>query len=153
MNKDKLYAKVADFMEVAGVDATSDEKYAVDLNAIECFNLANTRPQSLVSTRKLHYKNEYHDEVLTQVQLTIYSDVTGLGAVKKLAESITGFEDMTLRPAFIYQVVPAIEFAKNDIRFAAGGLIRPEVLRKKGLKEDKDSIYVLIFILEDLEKI
>lgn len=143
-------------VETSTNGAVVDEKYAVDLSILDQFDLTADRPQMLVSTRKVLYKNEYHNEELTQVQLTVLSDLTGLGTVKalgeKFAEAYCGeAKNLQLRPQFIYQVVPAIELIVDGNRFAAGGMVRPEVLKKKGLKAEKDSIYAVSFIAECVE--
>ena len=134
-----------------------DEKYAVDLGVLKELDLKGERPQRLVSTRKIHYKNEYHDEELTQVQLTVFDNLFGLGTVKEIGKQVLDAlgkeaEGYTLRPSFVYQVVPAIELIENGVRFASGGMVRPEILKKMGLNVEKDSICTIMFIVEEMEK-
>ncbi len=145
------------------VDTTSDivvdEPYAADLSVLDAVDLsAGASEQKVFSIRSVEYRNEYHDEKLTQVQATVVTGKAGLGSVKALGEEVAakilgGDAAVELRPEFIYQVVPAIEMKHEGQAFAAGGLVRPEVMRKLGVKAGELVAYVVIFTAENVQKL
>lgn len=146
------------FATVAGTDATVDEQYAIDLTALEALDLAGEVPQKVVTSRTVQLKNEYHDETLTQVQAICFDDLCGLGSVKALGEKVASAlcgegTQIELRPEFIYQVAPAIEMKVAGTAFAAGGMLRPELLKRRGLNIAEKSIYAVMFVVESAARL
>ena len=86
------------------------------------------------------------------MQAAVLCEKGGLGSVKYLMEKVTaefvGENELSLRPEFIYKVVPGIEISCDGKKLAAGGLVRPEVLRKAGIDTDKNTVLVVNFIVD-----
>ncbi len=128
-----------------------DELYNQDYSFLnECIE----KPRYTI--RKILYKNEYHDEEHILIQATGVCTNAGLGNVKKYLQDFINMyfkKDMSLelRPAFIYQTVPAIEASTSKTAFAAGGLVRPEVMRKKEIDSNKYVGFSFVILPEKLK--
>lgn len=135
-----------------------EEKYTMDLSILNKLNLTDDNAQKYVSSRRILYKDEYHNEEYTQVQATLYMKKTGLGMVKKIAQEVIDAYvgeavDVKLKPEFIYLVVPAIEMIVKEKRIAAGGLVRPEELKKAGINPNEYCVCAISFIVESFAEI
>ena len=144
--------KTKGFVEKVIADGKSEEKYEMDLSFLG--ELKDCKEEKkYVSVRKVHYRDEYHDEDLNQVQAIIYTKRTGLNTVKKLAESVLDeyygqTKEYNLTPEFIWLVVPAIEFNVDGKKVAAGGLVRPDELDKYNIDSNEYSVCALCFVEE-----
>ncbi len=139
-------------------NAVIDERNGADLSILSKFDLKGEKPQKLVSMRKVRYKNEYHDEMLTQIQATVYCEPKGLGVVKGLVEKVAAAycgeeKAIALRPQFIYQVVPGIELSLDGNKLAGGGVVRPEIPRKMDLDIAQDCFIVTTFVAEGFKNL
>ncbi len=127
------------FRVVKGVSNVLDvTEYAAALELLKEVSKIDV-PQKFYLTRQVHFKNEWHDEHLTQVQAFIVQDKVGLGTVRKLAEDMIGVyydgQDVrvTIKSEYIHDIVPAIEILANDKNVIGGGFVRDDVMACAGL--------------------
>ncbi len=154
--KIKEYFLQRNFANVQGNEnEIVDELYAFDESIMEKLTDKKSGTQLCMSERTVHYKNEYHDEDVKLIQLTWVDDLGGIGKIKKITEDLCkecfDCENLQLRPAYVYQVVPAIELGINENRFVAGGLVRPELLNKYGIDFEKNTVFSMIFVEKNCE--
>ena len=97
-------------------------------------------PQKLYLKRRVHFKNEWHDEHLTQFQAFIIQERVGLGTVRRLAEDgiracYEGQDvEVTVKSEYIGSVVPGVELLADGKNVAGGGFIRDDAMEAAGLR-------------------
>lgn len=129
----------------------AESEYAIDLEVLKDISLLDI-PTQFITVRDMHFKNEWHDEKLTQINAYILKNKVGLGTVKKLVQDVTNFlginKSIEWKSEYIEYLVPAMEALIEDRNPIAGGFVRNNIMSDCGL--DNINAVVTSFIVERL---
>ena len=106
-------------------------------------------------TNKIRWKNEWHDEILTQIQLFVHNNTVGLGIgksiIKEILSKYLGKEvDLVIKTEYVEDLVPSIEIIIDGINVASCGFVRFSKMKEYGYE---DNGLFITFIEERLNEV
>ncbi len=106
-------------------------------------------------TNKIRWKNEWHDEILTQIQLFVHDDAVGLGIGKDIIRNIfSKYLDkdisLVIKTEYVEDLVPSIEVIVDGINVASCGFVQFSKMKEYGYE---DNGLFITFIEERLNEV
>ncbi len=106
-------------------------------------------------TNKIRWKNEWHDEILTQIQLFVHNDMVGLGSGKYIIKEILSKYlkkevDLVVKTEYVEDLVPSIEIIVDGTNVASCGFVRFSKMKEYGYE---DNGLFITFIEERLNEV
>lgn len=123
------------FKDLAPIQAESE--YTIDLDALKDISLLDI-PTQFATIRNINFKNEWHDENLTQINIYVLKNKVGLGTVKKIAQDLIAEIDkdaaVEWKSEYIEYLVPAMEALVDGKNPIGGGFVRNNIMNVCGLE-------------------
>lgn len=104
---------------------------------------------------KIRWKNEWHDKILTRIQLFVHSNNVGLGLGKEIVNKILSKYsnkniDLEVKTEYVENLLPSIEFYLDGVNVASCGFVR--FSKMKEYKYEDNGI-VITFIVERMKEV
>lgn len=121
------------FRRIESDESESENEYSLSESLLKDLKGNDKR----YTARTIHWKNEWHDEKLTQIQLLIADRKIGLGTVIKISEEILSVyygekTELRIKGEYIPSVVPGLELLHQGRNIIGGGFIRNNLMEKTG---------------------